>query len=175
MNFEELDIADRYMKVNHSGEFGAMNIYRAQIAVSKIFRSNQIDMLEEFLAHETSHRDIFAAELKARNVRQCRSYLLCGIGGYCLGLISALLGRNSILACTAAVESVVITHLEMQLKVLERAGDEHAYNAVKSIYVDEMQHLEKGENSNKDCVFYKPYVKAVSICTELVIWLGMKL
>jgi len=62
------------------------------------------------------------------------------MGGYILGLISGALRKNSILACTVAVEDVVIRHLQHQLNVLEEIGDQSAFDAVSKIVADERSH-----------------------------------
>ncbi|NKC13790.1 MAG: demethoxyubiquinone hydroxylase family protein [Gammaproteobacteria bacterium] len=171
----EIGTAGRILKVNHAGEFGAVNIYCAQILIGTIFRVRYTDTLKDFLAHEKKHLEIFRKELERRNVRRCRSYYLCGIGGYSLGFISGLLGRDSVLACTAAVETVVLRHLEEQIIALKEIGDAEAVKAVEAIVRDEMEHHQEGLRASTNCIFYKPFVKIIKFCTESVIWLGMRL
>ena len=171
----EVGTAGRILKVNHAGEFGAVNIYRAQILVGSIFRTQYVDTLKDFLAHEKAHLEIFRAEIERRGVRRCRSYYLCGLGGFSLGIMSGLLGRNSVLACTAAIETVVLRHLEEQISALRQIGDIEAAKAVESIVQDEMEHHQEGLRASTKCVFYKPFVKIIEFCTESVIWMGMRL
>ncbi len=80
-------LGDPIIKVNHAGEHGAVNIYRAQLLASWWRKSNLESELREFLEHEKRHRAIFAAELARRRRRRCRSYWLCGIGGFVLGAV----------------------------------------------------------------------------------------
>ena len=51
-----------------------------------------------------------------RGKPRCRSYHLCGVGGWMLGLITGLLGRQAIAATTVAVENVVLGHLQQDRK-----------------------------------------------------------
>ena len=111
--------ADKYLKVNHAGENGAVNIYKAQILVSRVFHQNLVQELIHFQEHEKIHREIFKRELHIRSVKRCKSYFLCGLGGYILGFITALLGVNAIAATTIAVEKVVLIHLEHQIVELQ--------------------------------------------------------
>lgn len=104
----ELDTPKKILKVNHAGEFGAINIYRSQILIANVFMKNLVPLLKDFMEDETRHMDIFWTEIQARNGVRCKSYWLCGLGGYVLGFISSLLGRRGIMACTWAVESVVL-------------------------------------------------------------------
>lgn len=171
----DTEIPGRILKVNHAGEFGAVNIYRAQIFVGSLFGAKHIAVLNEFLAHEENHLAIFGAELERRGIRRCRSFWLCGIGGFSLGLISSMLGRKSVMACTAAVETVVLSHLEHQLQILQEIGDTDAYKAVERIIDDERAHQEHGISERTNCIFYRPFYGIIRWCTEAVIWLGMRL
>ncbi|NQY65652.1 MAG: demethoxyubiquinone hydroxylase family protein [Alteromonadaceae bacterium] len=161
--------------MNHAGEFGAINIYKSQLFVSKIFMRNLVPMLEDFLADEQSHMDIFWEEIKYRNGLKCKSFWLCGLGGYFMGFISALLGEKGIMACTWAVESVVVNHLENQLIYLAEKQDIQAYEAVSSILEDEKNHRDTGFNNNGAGNFlYQPLRCIISGFTEIIIRFGMR-
>ena len=170
-----LSYADRVLKVNHAGEHGAVNIYRGQRLVC-FWRDEQLKHeLEEFRAHEERHRAIFAAELERRGVRRCRSYWLCGSGGFLLGVMTGICGRASIAAVTVAVERVVLRHLETQLRELDGV-DPAAYAAVGSILEDERAHHDRAAQEPRQGIFWPRVLKpAVSAATEFVIWTGMKL
>ena len=116
----ERGTCSRIIKVNHAGEFGAVNIYRAQ-------------------------------------------------------LMASLLGRSGIMACTAAVETVVTGHLVEQLVFLESQGDMEAAAAVQSIVSEEEEHKAVGIAQGKDSPLFKPLGAVVAAATSFVIWLGMKL
>ena len=165
----------RLIKVDHAGEFGAINIYRAQILLAHIVAPSLVPPLKEFLAHERRHLEVFRAVLDRRGIRRCRSFMFCGVGGYLLGLATGVLGRRGIMACTAAVESVVTAHLERQMAFMQASGDEEAYSAVRSILAEELEHQEAGVAQAQNSWLYKPIRFVVSRATELVIWLGLKL
>jgi ubiquinone biosynthesis monooxygenase Coq7 len=113
------DLGDRIIKVNHAGEHGAIGIYSGQILMARLTAPKMLTALREFRSHEQRHRAILAAVLERRGCRRCRSYWLCGVGGFVLGAITGLLGSSAIAATTAAVEGVVLQHLEHQLVVLQ--------------------------------------------------------
>ena len=167
--------ADRILKVNHAGEHGAANIYRGQRLVC-IWRDEHLRReLEDFRAHEERHRAIFAAELRRRGLRRCRSYRLCGLGGFVLGLLTGICGRASIAAVTVAVERVVLRHLEQQLLELDGV-DPAAHAAVTAIIEDERAHHDRAAQEPRQGVFWPRVIKpTVSAATEFVIWTGMKL
>jgi ubiquinone biosynthesis monooxygenase Coq7 len=167
--------ADRILKVNHAGEHGAVNIYRGQRLVC-FWRGAVLKReLEEFRAHEERHRAIFAAELERRGVRRCRSYWMCGAGGFLLGISTGFCGRASIAAVTVAVERVVLRHLELQLRELDGV-DPAAHAAVASILEDERAHHDHAAQEPRQGIFWPRILKpTVSAVTEFVIWTGMKL
>ena len=170
-----LSHAERLLKVNHAGEHGAVNIYRGQRLVC-FWRDAELKReLEEFRAHEERLRAIFAAELRRRGVRRCRSYWACGLGGFVLGVSTGICGRASIAAVTVAVERVVLRHLERQLRELDGV-DPAAHAAVAAIIEDERSHHDRAAQEPRQGIFWPRLIRpAVSAATEFVIWTGMKL
>ncbi|MFL6587938.1 MAG: demethoxyubiquinone hydroxylase family protein [Luteimonas sp.] len=169
------DLGDRIIKVNHAGEHGAIGIYTGQILMARLTASKMVAELREFRSHEQRHRAIFGAELERRGRRRCRSYWLCGVGGFVLGAITGLLGSSAIAATTTAVESVVLRHLERQLDAL-KDHDPFAVSAISSIVAEEQHHHDQSLGHVQAGTFW-PRVLApvVSASTEAVIWLGMRL
>ena len=169
------NLGDRIIKVNHAGEHGAINIYSGQILMARITARGLLEQLAEFRSEEEKHRAIFLAELQRRGRPRCRSYWLCGLGGYLLGLITGLLGRRAIAATTVAVEAVVLKHLEHQLSVLSDS-DPAATTAISAIVSEERQHHDQSEAHLEGHGFWRAVIEpVVSASTEGVIWLGMRL
>jgi 3-demethoxyubiquinol 3-hydroxylase len=168
-------LGDRVLKVDHAGEHGAVNIYRGQLAACRFRDIALRSELSEFMSHETHHRAVFANELTRRGVRRCRSYHLCGVGGYVLGFVTGLCGRPSIAATTVAVERVVLRHLDSQLRDL-RDSDPDAHRAISSILRDEREHHDRAALEERQGIFWPRVLRPlVSASTEVVIWLGMHL
>ena len=170
-----VDLGGRVLKVNHAGENGAVNIYAGQIFCARLTAPDLVDELREFKGHEENHRRIFQAELERRGVRRCRSYVLCGIGGYTLGVLTGLFGRGAIAATTVAVERVVLGHLKQQLQQL--AGkDEPAVVAIQAIVSEEQQHHDQSAaHAQANRLWLVLLGPLVALSTELVIWTGMRL
>src|ERR1700721_2962618 len=95
----------RILKVNHAGEHGAIRIYRAQLWVARRCCPEVVPFLEEVLGHEIRHHASFSAAMPSRAARPCRVMALWSNGGLVLGFLTALLGRQGIWICTAAVEA----------------------------------------------------------------------
>ena len=171
---ESQEFASRVLKVNHAGENGAVNIYAGQIFFARITAPRMVAELVEFKSHEEKHRAIFWAELQRRSRPRCRSYWLCGIGGFVLGLITGAFGRRAIAATTVAVERVVLRHLEQQLDQL-RGKDEAAVKAIESIVTEERQHHDHSASHITVGQFWPRVLSPiVSASTEAVIWVGMR-
>lgn len=131
-------------------------------------------LLYDFMADEQRHLDIFWQEIQNRNGIKCKSYWLCGIGGFFMGLFSACFGRKGIMACTWAVESVVVNHLKEQLVYLKNSKDIAAYKAVNSILEDEENHRDIGSAQGGKNMLFKPLRFVISSFTELIIRFGMR-
>jgi 3-demethoxyubiquinol 3-hydroxylase len=136
----------RILKVNHAGEHGAIRIYRSQLAIARWRCPDVVLKLEEMLAHEVSHRVRFAEIMPSRHAKPCRMLFLWGIGGRLLGTGTALLGRNAIWACTAAVEEAVHRHLNDQLAFLSNR-DQELFALMASIKSEELSHLHHAEKN----------------------------
>ena len=166
--------AEKMIKVDHAGENGAVNIYRAQYLAASIRCPRLKPQLKHFQQHEEEHREIFRTYLDSVGVRRCVSYHLNGLGGFSLGLVTGLIGPSAVAATTYAVENVVLEHLEHQLDYLKDAEPE-AFAAVSAIYEDEKAHHDQAKaQMQADKLLSKILVRVVRTCTEGVIWFGMR-
>ena len=170
----DTDLGARILKVNHAGENGAVHIYLAQAVVARLTAPALVPELREFRSHEERHRAIFWAELQRRGRPRCRSFALCALGGFMLGLVTGLLGRAAIAATTVAVERVVLRHLQVQIAEL-RGSDLAAVRAIEAIVADEQQHHDELAAKAGNGIWVRLLEPIVAASTETVIWLGMKL
>jgi ubiquinone biosynthesis monooxygenase Coq7 len=168
-------IGDRVMKVDHAGEHGAICIYRAQRWFARWRAPDMVAQLSDFLAHERRHRDLFAAELARRGRSRCRSYHLCGLGGFVLGAATGLLGRRAIAATTVAIETVVLRHMHEQVAALDGI-DPAAADTLRDVIADEQQHHDaSGLHLASPGIWPRLIDPVVRVSTETVIWMGMRL
>jgi len=168
---EALTIA-RILRVNHAGEYGAIRIYGAQIGVAKRWFPDVVPALSEMLSHEKQHRAAFFAAMPARGSRPCRIMQLWSLGGWLLGLLTALAGRQSIWTCTAAVEAAVHQHLDDQLHFL--AGrDAELHAIILSIREEELSHLRHALSQlHEPGPLQRGLQTAISAITDVLIWLS---
>lgn len=168
-------LGDRVMKVDHAGEHGAVAIYRAQRWFARWRAPDMLDEINEFLAHERGHRALFAAELHRRGRARCRSYHLCAIGGLMLGAATGLAGREAIAATTVAIERVVLRHMRAQITALEGV-DAAAVATLRTIIEEEQAHHDRSAARLTKGRFWPRIIDpVVTLSTEAVIWLGMRL
>ncbi|MGQ0567737.1 MAG: demethoxyubiquinone hydroxylase family protein [Gemmobacter sp.] len=136
---ERISIA-RIAKVNHAGEYGAIRIYGAQIAVSRVLWPRLVAALSDLRGHEVAHCRQFRAAMADRQARPCRIMPLWSVGGAVLGGLTALMGPKVIWACTEAVEDTVHRHLTDQLHYLQ-SRDPALHGLIDAIRAEEEGHL----------------------------------
>ena len=162
----------RIVKVNHAGEYAAIRIYTAQIGVSSWRYPDAVPALSDMLEHEIRHCAAFSGAMPARRTRPCRIMSLWSYGGWLLGFITALFGRQAIWVCTAAVEAAVHRHLDDQLVFLaDRDRDLHGI--IADIRVEELSHLHYAETHiTSKAVPYRMLRALISRMTDALIWLS---
>ena len=159
------------LRVDHGGEHGAVAIYRAQILAAHLTAPELVAPLRDILVHEIRHRAVFRDLMPARRARPCRLMWLWSVGGGLLGLVTGLMGRRAILACTAVVESAVHRHLVDQKQWLtERDGP--LARAIADIEVEELEHLAFGhiDGPPADGLLER----LIEAATEALIWLATR-
>jgi ubiquinone biosynthesis monooxygenase Coq7 len=163
------------LRVDHAGERGAIGIYRGQILVSSLLHRGCVPALTQMLAHERVHFATFDRLLAARGLRHCHVLPLWGVGGWALGVLTALCGERAIWVCTAAVESTVNAHLEHQVEFL-REVDAEALAAVESIRKDEQAHEAHASGlAGPPRGLHALLWRVVAGSTALAIWLSTRL
>lgn len=108
----------RYLRVNHAGERAAQTIYKGQLAV--LGNHRVADEIRHMMDQEQEHLDIFDELLNQYQVRPSLLDPLWGVAGFALGAATAALGPKAAMACTIAVEEVIGTHYDNQVRALSR-------------------------------------------------------
>jgi len=167
--------SETILKVDHAGEYGAIHIYRAQIALSSLFGFRGREALHEMLSHELAHFASFNDLVRQRGSRTCKALWLWSLGGYVLGTATALLGPSGIWACTYAVERTVNGHLDRQTSWL-KGRDEELLRVVASIVADERSHRDQALKELPERSFARwVVIPVVSWSTSFAIWLSHRL
>ncbi|WP_374513018.1 demethoxyubiquinone hydroxylase family protein [Brevundimonas sp.] len=108
---------DEILRVDHAGEYAAVQIYRAQRAVfaGRPGKDRIAADMAEMRAQEQVHLDRFNALLNAEKVRPTAMTPVWRLAALGLGAGTALLGEKAAHACTEAVESVIEEHYADQI------------------------------------------------------------
>lgn len=130
------------LRVDHAGEFGAVAIYRGQLAVFERQNGHEriTAQIREMAAQEQEHLDAFDQLLAAGNVRPTALSPLWNVAGFALGAATALMGDKAAHACTEAVESVIEEHYADQISELEAEGESELAARFTKFRDDEMAH-----------------------------------
>lgn len=131
------------IRVDHAGEFGAVQIYRGQRAVFDRIpsRSHAASVIGRMEAGEAEHLKTFDRMIAERGVRPTLMAPIWRVAGFGLGAATALIGESAAHACTEAVEEVIEEHYARQSEALEGV-DAELKHVVDRFREDEIGHKE---------------------------------
>jgi ubiquinone biosynthesis monooxygenase Coq7 len=131
------------IRVDHAGEYGAVQIYRGQRAVFDRIeaKAHASRIIGEMEAGEQEHLKTFDRMIAERGVRPTLMAPIWRVAGFGLGAVTALMGEQAAHACTEAVEEVIEEHYARQSRAL--AGvDAELKHVVDRFREDEIGHKE---------------------------------
>lgn len=105
------------LRVDQAGEFGATRIYAGQLAVLGD-RAPAARAIAGMAAQEEEHRRRFDALIGERGVRPTALQPVWNVAGFALGAVTAAIGPEAAMACTAAIETEIDRHYGQQLDQL---------------------------------------------------------
>jgi ubiquinone biosynthesis monooxygenase Coq7 len=126
------------IRVDQAGEYGATRIYAGQLAVLG-GRSVAARKVSAMAAQEERHRAFFDRMIAERGVRPTLLQPFWNVAGFALGAVTAAIGPEAAMACTAAVETEIDKHYDDQLAELGD-GDPELTAAVKEFQAEELEH-----------------------------------
>jgi 3-demethoxyubiquinol 3-hydroxylase len=111
------DDTQAMIRVDQAGEYGATRIYAGQLAVmgDRAPGSGEIAAMAQ---QEAEHRAQFDALMAKRGVRPTLLQPVWDRAGFALGAVTALIGPEAAMACTAAIETEIDRHYTEQLEEL---------------------------------------------------------
>jgi len=133
---------DEMLRVDHAGEYGAVAIYRGQLAVFERQHGKEriVGQLKHMAAQEEEHLDAFDKMLAAGHVRPTALSPVWNAAGFALGAATALLGEKAAHACTEAVETVIEEHYGDQVSELTAAGEDKLAAKMAKFQEEEVAH-----------------------------------
>jgi ubiquinone biosynthesis monooxygenase Coq7 len=154
------------LRVDHAGEYGAVQIYRGQRAVFEKLphKARMTKLLREMEEGEEEHLATFDRMLTERGVRPTMLAPLWNAAGFALGAGTALLGEKAAMACTSAVESVIEGHYQEQVDELEGQSEDELRETFAKFREDELHHhdtaIEEGAEEAFGYRFLKGAIEA---------------
>lgn len=127
-------LIDEIIRINHAGELGADRIYAGQYAV--LGKTSVGPTLKHMWEQEKVHRNEFEKLIREYRVRPTVMTPIWNVAGFALGAGTALLGEKAAMACTVAVETVIVEHYNDQLRQI-----------MENPNVDKVGFQEKNKNS----------------------------
>jgi 3-demethoxyubiquinol 3-hydroxylase len=168
---------EKFIRVDHAGERGAIKIYEGQLlALNTFVHDDKLKkIIENMKEHEKEHCDYFENEIKKRNIKPTKFLPLWDLLGVGLGFGSTLLGKKAAMLCTASVEEVIDKHYQNQID--ELMSDEIILkNKIKKFRNDELHHKDTAyENGASKEGLYSILDKIIKTGSKIAINISEKI
>ncbi|HEV2865479.1 MAG TPA: demethoxyubiquinone hydroxylase family protein [Allosphingosinicella sp.] len=142
------------LRVDQAGEYGATRIYAGQLAVLGEGQPAS-RLIARMASQEQRHLKHFDELLAARGVRPTLLQPVWRVAGHALGAVTALIGPNAAMACTAAVEDEIDRHYSDQLTALGAEEPELAAR-IGEFQADEREHRDTAIGAGAEDSFGYP-------------------
>ncbi|EDS40176.1 coenzyme q10 biosynthesis protein [Culex quinquefasciatus] len=151
------EMIDRIIRVDHAGELGANQIYKGQLAVLGHTKAGKT--IEHMWEQEKVHKAEFDRLMVKYRARPTALLPFWNLAGFALGAGTALLGEKAAMACTVAVESVIVEHYNDQLRQMmddPKFKEHELLEIVTRFRNEEQEHHDIGlEEGAEQAPFYK--------------------
>jgi len=150
------------VRVDHAGEYGAVRIYKGQLAVfgdqpSKARIAGQLQRME---ADEQHHLNAFDDHIRAGLARPTLLGPIWDAAGFALGAVTALMGERAAHACTEAVETVIEGHYGTQVEELRLMGETELADQFAQFQAEEVEHKDLAVTEGAKEAFGYPLLSA---------------
>jgi len=180
---ERRQTLDRFLRVDHAGEYGADRIYAGQIAVlgadanSPPEKRRTSDLIQHMWDQEKDHLRTFNELIPAHRGRPTALLPFWHVAGYALGAGGALLGgARGAMAVTVAVEATITDHYNDQIRALieqDPEGHKKLIETLTRIRDEEQEHHDTGlEEEAEKWPLYGPTTAVVKAGCKAAIWLS---
>ena len=172
-DLSQSDLVERFIRVNHAGEFGAKRIYEGQLAVLK--NTKDAAVIEHMKDQALHHLETFEKLIVERKVRPTVLHPLWNVAGFALGVGTALLGPKAAMACTVAVEEVIDEHYADQAAQLTQDEGE-LKETINRFRDEELEHRDTAIDLGGETTPGYPILRrTIRAGSKLAIWLSERL
>ena len=168
---------EKFIRVDHAGERGAIKIYEGQLlALNTIIKNDELKKtIKNMKEHEKVHCNYFENEIKKRNIKPTKFLPLWDLLGVGLGFCSTVLGKKATMLCTASVEEVIDKHYQNQINQIE-SDEKELRNKIIKFREDELHHknIAYSEGATKDGL-YSIFDKIIKTGSKIAINISEKI
>ncbi|CAK1540341.1 unnamed protein product [Leptosia nina] len=167
---------DEIIRVDHAGELGADRIYAGQMAV--LGNTKEGPLIQHMWDQEKKHREKFEELISKHRVRPTVMTPLWNIAGFALGAGTALLGKEAAMACTVAVETVIVDHYNDQLRTLmeDPQIDKEILETITQFRNEEQEHHDTGiDHGAEQAPFYQALTEVIKTGCKVAIAISKKI
>jgi ubiquinone biosynthesis monooxygenase Coq7 len=147
------------IRVDQAGEYGATRIYAGQLAVLGDDHP-AARIIARMALQEKRHLDHFDQLMTDRGIRPTVLQPIWSVAGHALGAVTALMGPNAAMACTAAVETEIDKHYSDQLRQLGN-DDPDLSATITEFQLEELEHRDTAIASGAENSFGYPVLSAL--------------
>lgn len=152
-------MTDSMIRVDQAGEYGATRIYAGQLAVLGD-RHPAARAIHHMAAQEERHRVFFDGLIAKRRVRPTILQPIWNAAGFALGAVTAAIGPEAAMACTAAVETEIDNHYGEQLDALSDSDPELSA-AIADFRAEEVEHRDHALAAGAESVIGYPVLSGL--------------
>ncbi|KAJ8958300.1 hypothetical protein NQ318_017446 [Aromia moschata] len=157
-------VLDEIIRVDHAGELGADRIYAGQMAV--LGTTSKGPLIQHMWDQEKHHKATFEQLIRKHRVRPTAMTPIWNVAGFMLGAGSALLGDKAAMACTVAVETVIVDHYNDQLRTLlaDPECNKELLDTITKFRDEEQEHHDTGiDHGAEQTPFYEAFLSAIKL------------
>ena len=168
---------EKFIRVDHAGERGAIKIYEGQIlALSTLVKNEDLKKtIKNMKEHEEVHCNFFENEIKKRDIKPTKLLPLWDLLGLGLGFGSTILGKKAAMLCTASVEEVIDVHYKNQINQIGH-DEKNLKNKITKFREDELHHKDIAYNEGASKKgFYSVVDKVIKTGSKLAIKISEKI
>ena len=156
---DRTESTDAMIRVDQAGEYGATRIYAGQLAVLGD-RHPAARAIHHMAAQEERHRALFDRMIAERGVRPTLLQPFWNVAGFALGAVTAAIGPEAAMACTAAVETEIDKHYAEQLAALGDSDPELS-DAIADFQAEELEHRDHALAHGAESTFGYPVLSGL--------------
>ncbi|VEN45284.1 unnamed protein product [Callosobruchus maculatus] len=155
---------EQIIRVDHAGELGADRIYAGQMAV--LGTTSKGPLIRHMWEQEKHHKATFEKLIQKYRVRPTVMTPIWNVAGFALGAATAMLGEKAAMACTVAVETVIVEHYNDQLRTLleDPEANKELMETITKFRDEEQEHHDTGiDHGAEQTPFYEVLTNLIKL------------